>query len=153
MKTKTDLLKQVFLLALLFVLCAGSANLNNPESIHRAPKNQRGTASFPFDSKIFKFEQMNAGNCVMQGGNTVEIFPDGRAVFTSTVWTTHTHSGDTWHHHIYFYNTVGVVIFQVSFDGPNHMNDDGTHYPFVREFNFPANIYLAINTVSMGAEC
>jgi len=38
MKTKTDLLKQVCLLAVLFVLCAGSANLSDPKPFHPVPK-------------------------------------------------------------------------------------------------------------------
>jgi len=96
---------------------------------------------------------MTAGDCVLQTGSTVEVFPDGHAVFTSTVWTNHTSHGDTWHHHVYFNDANGVVIFQINFDGPRDMQDNGTHYPFVAGFNFPPGIYNAIATVSMGGEC
>lgn len=151
---KTHLLKQALTFAVLFVFSATSSNFSN------LPAGGSARASYGInhpgirpEKKTFTFNELRAGDCVIQAGGTLDVYPDGHAEFHATVWTNHTHSGDTWHHHIYFNDAAGVVIFQVSFDGPGHMNDDGTHYAFNSTFNFPAQIYNAIYTVSASGNC
>jgi|GEM_PF-6826481 hypothetical protein len=81
-------------------------------------------------SKTFNFNQMTAGDCVLADGSTVTIWADGNIEFSGTVWTNHTHSGDQWHHIITFLDSRGLTLFTMRFEGPDHMNDDGTHYNF-----------------------
>lgn len=150
---KTLLLKQALILAFVFVFNITNSNFSS--------LNTAGTACTPVKisqpgfrpHKTFTFNEQRAGDCVMQAGGTLDVYPDGHAEFHATVWTNHTHSGDTWHHHIYFNNAAGAVIFQVSFDGPGHMNDDGTHYAFNSVFRFPPQLYDAIYRVSAQGNC
>ena len=85
----------------------------------------------PVFEKTFTWPQINAGDCVMQAGSTLNIYSNGLWEFTAVVWTNHTHSGDTWEHSINVFDSNHNILWGTGpLDGPNHMNDDGTHYPF-----------------------
>jgi hypothetical protein len=160
---KTNPLKQVCLLTILFTLFMNSSDYGMARPTKAIIKSRTivfnisrvNPAISPFmqQSKRYNFGELRSGDCVMQAGGTLDIYSDGRAVFNATVWTNHTHSGDTWQHHIYFTNAAGAVIFQITLDGPNHMNDDGTHYAFSSSFNFPAELFDAVNTISVRGDC
>lgn len=159
---KTNLLKQVFVLAALFIVSVNSANYVAVVTINEQDRNVPQTLKtgekttlpdFQVGSKHFDFQELRAGNCVIAAGNKLDVFSDGHAEFRATVWTNHTHSGDTWHHHMFFKNAAGAVIFRIDLEGPNHMNDDGSRYAFSSNFNFPAAIYNEISTVSVSGEC
>lgn len=81
-------------------------------------------------SKTFTWNEMTAGDCVLGNGSTVTVWADGNIKFTGVVWTNHTHSGDQWHHVITFQDYRGITLFSIRFDGPGHMNDDGSRYNF-----------------------
>jgi hypothetical protein len=81
-------------------------------------------------SKTFTWSEMTAGDCVLGNGSTVTVWADGNIKFSGVVWTNHTHSGDQWHHVITFQDYRGITLFSVRFDGPGHMNDDGSRYNF-----------------------
>src|SRR5471030_4967 len=108
---KNNTLKQAFLLSIGFVLLSNSNPYNARPVIGKTRTN--GTSNFPvhkgnsvrkiiIDSKRFTFGELRSGDCVMAAGGTLDVFSDGHAAFTATVWTNHTHSGDTWHHHVFF---------------------------------------------------
>jgi hypothetical protein len=159
---KPNLLKQVFVLAVLFIVSINSANYvatvtsneqsrNTPQALK--DKGQAALPDFQVASKHFDFQELRAGNCVIAAGNKLDVFSDGHAEFRATVWTNHTHSGDTWHHHMFFKNAAGAVIFRIDLEGPNHMNDDGSRYAFSSNFNFPAAIYNEISFVAVSGDC
>jgi len=148
MKTKTNLLKQVFLLAMLFIVSLNSLNHAAVASSTTDKEKLRAQAS-----KHYDFGELRSGDCVMQAGGKLDIFSDGHAEFRATVWTNHTHSGDTWHHHVYFKDAAGAVIFQITLEGPNHMNDDGTRYAFSSNFNFPAGLFGVVSVVAVEGSC
>jgi len=161
MNMKTNLLKHVFLLAGLFAVSLNSAN-HLPTNTSKSGNKGRPAGSAKIKtslpdlqvvSKHFDFQELRAGNCVIAAGSKLDVFSDGHAEFRATVWTNHTHSGDTWHHHLFFKNAAGGVIFRIDLEGPNHMNDDGSRYAFSSNFNFPPAVYNAISFVSVTGEC
>jgi hypothetical protein len=153
MKTKTNLFKQVVLLAMLIIVSLNHLAVTSAKFKHGATGLTDKEKLPAQPSKHYDFGELRSGDCVMQAGGKLDIFPDGHAEFRATVWTNHTHSGDTWHHHVYFKDAAGAVIFQIVLDGPNHMNDDGSRYAFSSNFNFPPGLYYAINLVAVQGSC
>lgn len=105
-------------------------------------------------SKTFTWGQLNAGDCVLGQGSTVTIWADGNIKFSGTVWTNHTHSGDQWHHIITFQDYRGLTIFTIKFEGPSHMNDDGTRYafgPFWQKFD--PKFFAAVSKATANGFC
>jgi len=157
---KTNLLKQVFFLAVLFMVSLNSANHHAAalktvvsNTVRDANGKSAETPHFQVLKKHYDFQELRSGDCVIAAGNTLDVFSDGHAEFRATVWTNHTHSGDTWHHHVFFKNAAGAIIFKIDLEGPNHMNDDGTRYAFSSNFNFPAGIFNAVSFVSESGNC
>jgi hypothetical protein len=103
--------------------------------------------------KVITFGHMASGDCEMADGSSITFNPNGTGVFRSVVWTNHTHSGDTWHHAISVKDANGSVLFNLNWDGPNHMNDDGSRYPFERSFNFDPQFFYLIQLASAGGNC
>lgn len=106
----------------------------------------------PILEKIATYPQLNAGNCVMQAGSTFTMYSNGLWEFQATVWTTETHSGDTWEHFVNVFDSSNNFLWGTgNFYGPNHMNDDGTHYPFVVRGTFdPSKFDASSNTTAQG---
>jgi hypothetical protein len=102
--------------------------------------------------KVLTWGPQYSGNCVMDGAS-ITFYPNGTGVFRSTVWTNHTHSGDTWHHTITVIDGNSSVLFTLYWDGPNHMNDDGSRYPFERSFSFDPNFFNIIYTAQASGSC
>lgn len=105
--------------------------------------------------RIYEWPEIRRGNCVMQAGSTLTIDEYGHAYFRAVVWTTHTHSGDTWQHSLIFLNQAKQYIFVAATKGPNHMNDGDPppHYNFVWDFAFSPDIFPAITEVIAYSRC
>lgn len=108
---------------------------------------------FPIATKTSTWGQLNAGDCVMQAGSVLTLYSDNHATFQAVVWTNHTHSGDTWRHTINILNAGGGVVFSITLNGPDHMNDDGTHYAFSSSFGLPPGVYDAATNISVVGNC
>jgi Family of unknown function (DUF6294) len=103
-------------------------------------------------SKSATWAQINAGDCE-QDNATITFNSDGTGNFNCTVWTHHTHTGDTWHSDFAVKDAAGTVLFGFHLDGPNHMNDDGTHYPWNANFGFDAALWPIIASVVQSCDC
>ncbi len=94
----------------------------------------------------------------MAAGSTVTIYSDGNAKFEASVWTNHTHSGDTWQHILTFLDFRGLELFSSpTLYGPNHMNDGNPppHYkwgPVWFKFDPANSMLLPKRRPAVGAE-
>lgn len=137
-------MKALFLLSLLFLPSSiSSSNITHKDALIEDngpcwlyPYHPMFLGSIP--SKTYTWNQLTSGDCVLGEGSTVTIWADGNMKFSGVVWTNHTHSGDQWHHFIEFQDYRGFKLFTIKFEGPQHMNDDGTKYnfgPFWQKFD------------------
>ena len=106
------------------------------------------------------WDTITAGDCEMKPGSALAFYTDGTGTFDAEVLTHHTHSGDTWHAGFDVEDSQGKVLFRLGdhtehdcgddfwcWDGPNHMNDDGTVYSWHEDFTFDSSQYDAMSAV------
>ena|SRR5579862_2329459 len=105
-------------------------------------------------TKTFTWGDIHAGDCEMLPGATLVLRSDGTGTFDARVLTHHTHSGDTWHRTMDGQNGAGVKLFSLgNFDGPDHMNDDGTIYTWHRDFGYDNSKFDATTTMMAHDQC
>ena len=107
-------------------------------------------------AKVFTWNEIHTGDCVMQAGSTLILYSDGVGKFEAVVWTNHTHSGDQWTHIIDVKDFWGLTLFTCPrWIGPRM--DDGNpppHYAFGPVFfNYDTTKFVVAQTATAHSWC
>ena len=103
--------------------------------------------------KQYDFGTLREGDCERTDGLLI-FNADGTGHWSCKVKTYHTHSGDTWHIVFWIQSQAHKHLLSLgTWDGPRHMNDDGTVYSWERDFTFPADKFAAIYEVLSMESC
>jgi hypothetical protein len=87
----------------------------------------------------FTWGDIKAGDCEMQAGMTLTLYPSGWGEMKAQVMTHHTHSGDTWHISFTGYNSSNGVVLTIPILGSMdsmRMDDNHGYYGWTQDFTF-----------------
>lgn len=112
------------------------------------------TAAPSVPRKTFHFGLAGSGDC-HQDNTYLVVNQNGVAGFSTTTWTDHTHSGDTWHATFLLETDGGtILVTSPTFDSPRM--DDGNpppRYYWHASFSFDPNLYFSITQAAERASC
>jgi hypothetical protein len=106
------------------------------------------------DAKVFRWGELQAGDCHMVGA-TLVIHSNGTASFDSQVWT-HTHGTDVWHSTIHLLGQGGELGKSGTNNSPGmpHNHDGpGNKVNFHYDFTFPATNFVRVTDAVEHGEC
>ncbi len=115
-----------------------------------------GTRAVPADlrSKTVSWSNLSAGDCVEPSG-TLTFYSDGTGVWSTTTYTNHTHSGDTWRSSFQVMTAQGAGLFNLGQWNSPRMDDGNPppRYNWGDNFAFNPELFDAIGLVNQSYSC
>ena len=98
---------------------------------------------------VFTLSDIETGDCTMSHF-TVTFSPNGVCTLAGITWANQTHTGDVFKFDLITTDTKGnKILSSPMFAWPDHINDNGTHYPYLRTFNFNPETLPLIASVAI----